>query len=230
MYSSPPHSTAALVSSQSRPQYQKYLPQSNFHTSMVHQPAVPVLLKESHFSSSSGAGSSQTNPMSHLQSGSYLQTDSSTGPVLTHLHHSSLPRKQRIDDKHGSKATTSGGAHSAPQRHLSTSKKEDTVASNLPRSVRNAPKDQRAAIRRRQNNESALRCRERKREEQQLMERQYNENQSRIDYLEKTVDEIVSVLASDTPPPKARKAGSGLSTKRRHDGDAKRKEFYGVPF
>lgn len=66
----------------------------------------------------------------------------------------------------------------------------------LPRSVRNAPKELRAAIRRRQNNESAKRSRERRRHEKELMEEKIRENELRLSSLERQVDDLADAIIS----------------------------------
>lgn len=64
----------------------------------------------------------------------------------------------------------------------------------LPDSVKNAPADLRAAIRKRQNSESARRSRERNRAEMEHMERKFEENKTRIKDLERTIDKLSSEL------------------------------------
>lgn len=108
----------------------------------------------------------------------------------------------------------------------------------LPKSVRNAPKELRAAIRRRQNNESARRNREKRREEHEQMERQYIENQQRINELERRVEEISSELHSTNESETKRKNSStsnkkqvvSSSIKQREAQTSSEKNFYGVPF
>lgn len=64
----------------------------------------------------------------------------------------------------------------------------------VPRSVRHAPPELHAEIRRRQNVESARRSRNRDRSERDMMERKYEENQRRISKLEKAVDDLTKEL------------------------------------
>ena len=80
---------------------------------------------------------------------------------------------------------------------------------SLPRSVKHAPPELRAAIRRRQNNEASKRSRDKQRNEMQLMERKYNENEMRLKSLEEKVEELSAELS-----PKLRRKPS----------------FYGAPF
>lgn len=64
----------------------------------------------------------------------------------------------------------------------------------VPHSVRNASPELRAAIRRKQNSESAKRSRERKKAEENEMHRKVKENSKRIFHLEKQVDDLAATL------------------------------------
>lgn len=74
--------------------------------------------------------------------------------------------------------------------------KEMTKSAGLPRSTRNVPPELRAAIRRKQNNESAKRCRQRENAELDEMEMKYLQNKARIDILERQVEELAAELTT----------------------------------
>ena len=70
-----------------------------------------------------------------------------------------------------------------------------TFDDGLPRSLRDAPDEQHKEIRRRQNLESARRCRRRDRAQMEFMEQKYEENQARLSFLENTVDMLKAELS-----------------------------------
>lgn len=150
-----------------------------------------------HDGSGSSKGSSRSVPTSHHRN----TAKSSRGAS----HHSGAHR----GTSHGSGASNSG-----------------STSQDLPRSVRNAPADLRPAIRRRQNNESAKRSREKKREEDAEMQEVFDQNSERIQQLEKQVDDLTTMLSVKR------------SMKKRHDSQRKPEYpdggdgsgFFGIPF
>lgn len=99
--------------------------------------------------------------------------------------------------------------------------------SDLPKSVKNAPPELRRAIRRNQNNESAKRSRQKKREEDEIMQQQFLENKKRIEYLEKHIDELSTIISNKK---KNKESKEDPDTKRPYYGHPKDKKFYGDPF
>lgn len=99
------------------------------------------------------------------------------------------------------KGSAGSGGVSGGSSHL-------TQYGDLPRSVRNAPQELRAEIRRRQNTESARRGRQRQREELEDIQRKIQANADRIGVLEKRVEELTADLYSRTKE-KARKQQKG---------------------
>lgn len=98
--------------------------------------------------------------------------------------------------------------------------------SNLPKGVRNAPPVLRRAIRRNQNKESAKRSREKKREEEEQMHRQIIENKQRIEYLEKRIHELSTVISNK----KICKNRDVSDSKSPRDDHSKDRRFCGDPF
>lgn len=91
----------------------------------------------------------------------------------------------------------------------------------------------RIAIRRRQNNESAKRSREKKQEEAQEMFNQILDNSDRIEKLEKQVDELSSILKPKEHKSSTRKGkrSSGSSYAPYPDpGSPSDKSPFGDPF
>lgn len=115
-------------------------------------------------------------------------------------------------------------SHGDVKLHLTSSPDDSSVGmksrgfnGDLPKSVKHAPAELRAAIRRRQNNEASKRSRDKQRAEMEMMEKKYNENETRLKLLEKQVEELSAELSTRTH----RNNGGGSS---RRDG------YYGEPF
>lgn len=101
-----------------------------------------------------------------------------------------------------------------------------TFEDGLPRSVRDVPDDMRVVIRRRQNTENARRMRERRRDEMHYMENKYEENNRRIDALEKTVNDLSNELMGSGSKP-----GSSSDSRRTGISNGKKdRSAYGAPF
>lgn len=101
----------------------------------------------------------------------------------------------------------------------SSSSKIRTFHDGLPRSVCDAPPELRQEIRRRQNTENARKMRERQRSQMMFMERKYEENQHRIDQLEKSINDLSAELMVDT-----------LSTNTQNSRYVKAERIIGDPF
>ena len=100
---------------------------------------------------------------------------------------------------------------------------------SLPSSVRNAPSGLRAAIRRKQNNESAKRCRERRNVEREMVRARYEESVARIARIESVLEEISATTgnkAAADAVQRSRRIADGSARNRASDPS----KFYGDPF
>lgn len=114
----------------------------------------------------------------------------------TSIYHKPLVKKRvhnRMDRKKlHSRLPPSPSLSSSSSYDRSSSSQQ--YAEDLPRSLRNAPLELRPAIRRRQNSESARRCRERKREEEKQIEQRFRNQESRLSSLEQKLDCLTNEL------------------------------------
>ena len=117
-----------------------------------------------------------------------------------------------------SKSDKTASTSSSLQSVKSSSPTSKVYDDGLPRSVRYAPAELRPEIRRRQNNESSRRFRERRATHIQSMRRMYEENRSRIDDLERVVSQLSEEITATRP------SETVMNASIMSDG------FYGAPF
>eukprot|EP00737_Agarophyton_chilense_P005300 gb/GEZJ01007744.1/.p1 GENE.gb/GEZJ01007744.1/~~gb/GEZJ01007744.1/.p1 ORF type:complete len:206 (-),score=34.97 gb/GEZJ01007744.1/:112-729(-) len=159
--------------------------------------------------SSKSASHSSNHRSSQTHRGSSRAGSSSAhGQLNTGLQHQASFSYQPILSAGSAPSSASGAGSSSMQE--------------LPKSVRNAAPELRTAIRRKQNNESAKRSREKKKLEEAEMFRKMQENDTRIGHLEQQVEKLTAALMSEEE-----KAAT-----RRHTPSSPSTSagFYGDPF
>lgn len=126
-----------------------------------------------------------------------------TTPTALPLRAASTGRKARRTRSPSSSSSSSSSSSDLGNAGMASPSDCQQYADGVPRSVRNAPSELRAVIRRRQNNESSKRCRERRMAELAYMQRKYKENHDRIRHLERTLCnlsvELFAAVASHDP-------------------------------
>lgn len=148
-------------------------------------------------------------------------------PTKTHHSSGKVPRDKGKQEPSPKPWTSSGHATTSTpdfeegRRLINQVEERESLGQAIPRSVRNAPPELRAEIRRNQNNESRRRGTERMRREQEMMERKYAENEARLDELTKQVDELSSELMGTSVAPSA-KTGSSSQSKGKSPSKSER--------
>lgn len=115
----------------------------------------------------------------------------------------------------GKKTHSSSSSHGKTSSHSSAHSHEHDYQEEMPKAIRDE-------MRRRRNIESAKRSRERKQQQERVVEMQVYENERRIRYLEQQVRDLSNEL--ETPSPYI-----GHSGQRRSSRDS-RPAWFGAPF
>lgn len=118
------------------------------------------------------------------------------------------------------------------QGFSSSTRMGPSSSQEVPDSVRTATPELRAAIRRKQNSESAKRSRERKKAEENEMRRKIEENSERISRLEKQVDSLAATLNAKRRIKRSEKEKniSNLEGEGRDSGSSSKHKSFADPF